>query len=58
MTPDEIARGLSPAQEMEQRRFEWEVEKLREHQKKLRETELLWMERYGGIRESLKGTES
>ena len=57
MTPDSIARGLSPAQEMEQRRFEWEVEKLREHQKKLRETELLWMERYGGIREALKGME-
>jgi hypothetical protein len=46
MTTD--TEALELARIAEQRRFDWEVAQLREHQKRLRETELLWMKRYGG----------
>jgi len=32
-----------------QARFNWEVEQLREHQKRMREIELMWLQRYGGF---------
>jgi len=31
----------------DQARFNWEVEQLREHQKRVREIEMLWLQRYG-----------
>ena len=45
----QVVTDTAPQALTDQARFNWEVEQLREHQKRVREIEMMWLQRYGGF---------